>query len=73
MAKPEEMWQCKMSNCGFIYSADRGDKKGKIPPGTPFKALPAEWKCPCCGASAKMFRTLGGSGAAEPAKEECEA
>ena len=26
MAKPEEMWQCQFTNCGYIYDPDRGDK-----------------------------------------------
>ena len=55
-SRPEDMWQCQMTNCGYIYDPARGDKKGKIPPGTRFEDLPDDWKCPCCGASKKMFR-----------------
>ncbi len=32
-----EMWQCQMANCGYIYNPDKGDRKGKIPPGTSFE------------------------------------
>lgn len=62
MAKPEEMWQCQTTNCGYIYDPDRGDRKGKIPKGTRFEDLPEDWKCPVCGAGKKMFRPLAGPG-----------
>lgn len=58
MATPEQMWQCQTGNCGCIYDPDRGDRKGKIPKGTRFEDLPAEWKCPVCGAGKRMFRRL---------------
>ena len=56
MAKPEEMWMCQTSNCGYIYNPDKGDKKGKIPKGTFFENLPEHWKCPVCGATRKSFK-----------------
>lgn len=62
MAEPEEMYQCQTVNCGYIYDPDRGDRKGKIPKGTPFEDLPDDWCCPVCGASKKMFRPLSGPG-----------
>ncbi len=62
MAKPEEMYQCQTSNCGYVYDPDRGDRKGKIPTGTSFAALPEEWRCPVCGATKKCFRPLAGPG-----------
>ncbi len=31
MAKPEEMYQCQMTNCGYIYDPDKGDRKSKTP------------------------------------------
>ncbi len=62
MANPEDMWQCQTPNCGYIYNPDRGDRKGKIPKGTPFADLPEDWKCPLCGANKKMFRPLAGPG-----------
>ena len=69
-SRPEEMWQCQMTNCGYIYDPARGDKKGKIPPGTRFEDLPDDWKCPCCGAGKQMFKPLAGpdSAAAQPVK-----
>jgi rubredoxin len=62
MAKPEEMYQCQTSNCGYIYDPDRGDRKGTIPTGTSFAELPEEWRCPVCGATKKCFRPLAGPG-----------
>lgn len=62
MADPKDMYQCQMTNCGCLYDPDRGDRKGKIPKGTPFNALPDDWKCPVCGASRKMFKPLAGPG-----------
>jgi rubredoxin len=58
MSTPEEMYQCQTTSCGYIYNPDKGDKKGKIPKGTRFEDLPDDWKCPVCGASKKMFRSL---------------
>lgn len=58
MAEPEEIYQCQMSNCGYLYNPDKGDRKGKIEKGTQFKALPKDWKCPVCGASPKSFKPL---------------
>jgi rubredoxin len=63
MASPEKTYQCQMSNCGFLYDPDRGNKKTKIPPGTEFADLPEDWHCPLCGSSKKMFRCLKDQGA----------
>ena len=62
MAQPEEMYQCQMVNCGFIYNPDKGDRKGKIKKGTAFKDLPDDWRCPVCGASKAAFKPLAGPG-----------
>ena len=62
MSKPEDMWQCQTTNCGYIYDPDRGDRKGKIQKGTKFEDLPDDWKCPVCGASKKCFKPLAGEG-----------
>ncbi|MBC8419429.1 MAG: rubredoxin [Proteobacteria bacterium] len=62
MAAPEEMWQCQTTSCGYIYTPDKGDRKGKIAKGTLFEELPDDWKCPVCGASKKSFRPLVGAG-----------
>ncbi len=54
----EMMWQCQGTNCGYIYNPEKGDRKGKIPPGTAFEDLPEDWKCPVCGAGKKFFKPL---------------
>jgi len=71
MSKPEEMWQCQRSNCGYICDPARGEKKGKIPPGTRFEELSADWNGPCCGASKEMFKPLAGPGAVAPQPVQC--
>lgn len=35
----EEMWQCQMANCGYIYNPAKGDRKKKITPGTKFTRI----------------------------------
>ena len=62
MAKPEEMYQCQGTNCGYICNPDKGDRKNKIPKGTQFSDLPDDYKCPICGASKKAFKPLVGPG-----------
>jgi rubredoxin len=44
--------------CGYIYNPEKGDKKGKIPPGVPFEELPEEWACPLCGAKKSRFSPM---------------
>lgn len=62
MADPKDMYQCQMTNCGYIYNPDKGDRKSKTPKGTQFEELPEDWKCPVCGASKKAFKPLAGPG-----------
>jgi rubredoxin len=38
-----------------MYDPDRGDRKRKIPKGTLFEDLPADWVCPVCGGSKEKF------------------
>ena len=56
---PSAMYQCQVSNCGYIYRPDKGDRKGKVPAGISFADLPEDWHCPVCGAGKKMFKKLG--------------
>ena len=58
MARPQDMWQCQTVNCGYIYKPDKGDRKGKIPPGTTLEDLPDDWKWPVCGAGTHLFKHL---------------
>lgn len=59
MSEPKDMYQCQVSNCGYIYDPDRGERKGKIKKGIKFEDLPEDWRCPICGASPKSFKALG--------------
>ena len=55
------MKRCQGHNCGFTYDPAKGVKRGdKIPPGVAFEDLPEDWKCPCCGASKKVFKKIDG-------------
>lgn len=48
-----QKWICKQ--CSMIYDPANGDPDSGIAPGTPFSAIPDDWKCPICGAQKKMF------------------
>ena len=41
--------------CGYIYDPEKGDPDSGIAPGTPFEALPTNWKCPLCGIRKDRF------------------
>lgn len=62
MALPKDMYQCQISNCGYVYDPDKGEPKTDTPPGTKFEDLPDDWSCPFCQASKKSFRPLAGPG-----------
>lgn len=49
------MKKMKCAKCGWIYDPAIGDPKNGIPPGTPFKNLPADWRCPVCKQPKSMF------------------
>jgi rubredoxin len=44
--------------CGYIYDPAKGDRKGKIHPGTSFEDLPDDWTCPLCGARKSRFSPM---------------
>ncbi len=46
------------SVCGYVYDPAKGDPEHGVPPGTAFKDLPADWKCPVCGAPKEKFRPV---------------
>lgn len=41
--------------CGYVYDPETGDKDNDIAPGTPFEALPDDYRCPVCGAGKDQF------------------
>ena len=45
--------ECKI--CWWVYDPACGDDVWQIEPGTPFSALPAHWRCPCCDGAADQF------------------
>ena len=49
-------YKCKVCNC--IYDHAAGDPTQGIAPGTPFEALPADWKCPRCKKGKEMFEPM---------------
>jgi rubredoxin len=42
--------------CGFVYDPAEGDPSMGIAPGTPFEALPEEYRCPICNAAKEYFQ-----------------
>ncbi len=53
--------ECKI--CWTPYDPAEGDDFRQIPPGTPFVALPDDWKCPTCDAPKAQFMVLDDPGA----------
>ena len=45
--------------CGYVYIPSQGDQKTSVSPGTPFEALPLNWKCPVCVAPRNYFLSTG--------------
>jgi len=45
----------RCTKCGYVYVAVSGDYTQKVPPNTPFEALPKTWVCPRCGAAQNHF------------------
>ena len=48
--------ECRI--CWYVYDPALGDEVEQIPPGTPFTALPAHWRCPQCDAEQDKFLPL---------------
>ncbi|NLZ30425.1 MAG: rubredoxin [Methanomicrobiales archaeon] len=56
MAKSIQPYRCGV--CGYVYEPTRGEPGQKIPPGTTFEDLPADYVCPVCGAGSRAFLPL---------------
>jgi len=41
--------------CGYKYSEADGDQATGIAPGTRWPDVPADWRCPYCGADKESF------------------
>lgn len=50
------MKQMVCSVCSYTYDEAKGIPEAGIAPGTRWEDLPADWKCPWCGASKDAFR-----------------
>ena len=49
-----QLFMC--GGCYFIYEQAAGIPDQSIPPGTPFAAIPLDWRCPDCGTDKTTFR-----------------
>jgi rubredoxin len=62
MGKANEMYQCQVHYCGYVYDPEVGEPKSGIAPGTKWEDVPEDFRCPFCGAGKNMFRPLAGPG-----------
>ena len=51
--------------CWTRYDPAEGDQVAQIPAGTPFAALPGDWRCPTCDGEKHRFLALSGSPATD--------
>jgi rubredoxin len=63
----EDCYECLA--CGYTYEPKKGDNRNQIEPGTPFTELPADWRCPVCGAPKSRFSNIGPVGSPSGFKE----
>ncbi|MCA0407299.1 MAG: [NiFe]-hydrogenase assembly chaperone HybE [Proteobacteria bacterium] len=57
--------ECKI--CWYVYDPAKGCESWQIPGGTPFTALPRDWRCPGCDAPPSGFMALDVTPVAGPA------
>lgn len=55
--QPLDRYECRV--CGYVYEPSKGSPTEQIRPGTAFEQLPAQWRCPVCGARPPQFNKLG--------------
>ena len=60
------MKKYKCTICKYEYDPAQGDPTQGIAPGTPFEALPADWKCPRCKQGKEKFEPIEEPKAANP-------
>lgn len=68
--KGEMRMKFTCSICGFVYDESKGLPEAGIPAGTKFEDLPADFKCPICGAPKSLFE---GENAPAETTEEADA
>ncbi len=49
-------WMCIV--CGLIYEEEKGWPEDGIAAGTAWEDVPADWKCPECGAAKAEFEMV---------------
>lgn len=59
VSDPEDEEEYICAICGYVYRPEDGDLSMGIPPGTPFEALPEDYRCPICNAGKDYFKPLG--------------
>ncbi|HIK57346.1 MAG TPA: rubredoxin [Synechococcales cyanobacterium M55_K2018_004] len=59
---PKTLDRYECGACGYIYEPIKGDSKSQVAAGTPFEALPSDWRCPVCGARTSRFSNIGPQG-----------
>ncbi|MGE0797401.1 MAG: rubredoxin [Lautropia sp.] len=55
-AAADEVWHCAL--CGFVYDPAEGLPADGIPAGTPWSAVPEDFRCPDCAATKADFSPL---------------
>ena len=50
--------ECRI--CWYVYDPAAGDAEQQVPPGTPFSALPGDWRCPQCDGDPTLFLPANG-------------
>ena len=60
------MKKYKCNICKYEYDPAQGDPTQGIAPGTPFEALPADWKCPRCKQGKEKFAAVEEAPTANP-------
>ncbi len=59
----DALLECKI--CWYTYDPAAGDDVRQIRPGTPFTALPSDWRCPQCDGGCEGFMVVSGEAASE--------
>jgi rubredoxin len=54
--QPYRAWMCQV--CGWIYEEATGLPEAGIAPGTRWEDVPADFKCPECGAPKEDFEVI---------------
>lgn len=57
-SETDPLTRMECSVCWTVYDPTEGDRLGRVAPGTPFAALPADWFCPTCDAPPVKFLRL---------------